>query len=411
MLLLLWLRDLDDTRLPWEPRRATLVHRDAQSDNGVQSTEGARATQALTNEIAVCGARPGRMQTERDHMIGRMAVRVSGFVLMLLLPAFLASGQDNRGSTPVFQETDPYEKPDLKEPSMWHRPSADTPAAQLALANRYAQEGRRRRAISANRSLVHKWHTSPEAVSAQQNLARLIEEAGDFEDAFLEYQYLITYFAGQFPFLEILDRQYRCANAFASRDHRFLGLALSSQRDTRQMYERLLRNGPNWAKAPEVATRIGELYEADGDVPEAIAAYDQVPNRFPNTEAAHAAAYRAATCRSHFALTHPRDAQARQDAVTAIQACLKKYPQDPQAPTLRASLQDLEGQTVEAAYAQAVFYDRNRHDRAAAIAAYRDFQRRFPDVPQAKEAAARLQLLERKPMPMPKQGVTNEVVR
>jgi len=66
---------------------------------------------------------------------------------------------------------------------------------------------------------------------------------------------------------------------------------------------------------------------------------------------------------------------------------------------------------VEASYAQAVFYDRNRHDRTAAIAAYRDFQRRFPDVPQAKEAAARLQILERNATPETAKGVTNEVVR
>jgi hypothetical protein len=36
------------------------------------------------------------------------------------------------------------------------------------------------------------------------------------------------------------------------------------------------------------------------------------------------------------------------------------------------------------------------------MAAYRDFQRRFPDAPQAKEAAARLQVLERGALLAPK---------
>ncbi len=343
-------------------------------------------------------------------MFDRLAVRLAGLALVLALPTGLAFAQGNPGDTPpAFQETDPYEKPERKEPSMWwwRKPAGDTPAAQLALATRYAKEGRTSRALAANRALVRKWHNSAEAVVAQQNLARLLEEGGEYEDAFLEYQYLIAYFAGQFPFLDVLDRQYRCANAFASGNHAFL----SSQRDTRLMYERILRNGPNWTQAPAVAIRIGELREADNEVPEAIAAYELVPNRFPNTDAARDAAYRAATCRSHFALRHPRDAKARQDAVAALNAFLKKYPRDNQADTLRISLKDLDVQTVDAAYAQAVFYDRNRHDRAAAIAAYRDFQRRFPDAPQAKEAAARLELLERKTMPLHNQGVTNEVVR
>ena len=98
-------------------------------------------------------------------------------------------------------------------------------------------------------------------------------------------------------------------------------------------------------------------------------------------------------------------------AVAALNSFLRKYPEDPLAGNIQSRLHDLELQTVEAAYAQAVFYDRNRHDRTAAIVAYRDFQCRFPDAPQAKEAAARLQILERNAIPAPKQGVTNEVVR
>ena len=290
---------------------------------------------------------------------------------------------------------------------MWHRASADTPAAQLTLATWYEKERRRSRAISANNALVHKWHNAPEAVLAQRNMARLLEADGQHEDAFLEYQYLIVYFAGQFPFLDVLDHQYRCANALCAVDHKFLGISTRSMSDIRRMYERLLINGPNWDKAPEVAMRIGELRESEDEIPEAITAYEQVQNRFPNTEAAHDAAYRTATCRSQFALAHPRDAKSRNDAVAALNAFLKKYPNDPLTANLQKYLKDLDGQTVEASYAQAVFYDRNRHDRTAAIVAYRDFQRRFPDAPQAKEAAARLQALEN----MHTQGVTNEVVR
>jgi len=348
-------------------------------------------------------------------MTHRPATWIPGVALALLLPALAGLGQVGSPSgdsqTPIFKETDPYEKPERKEPSMWHRPGADTPAAQLALAAGYEREQRRSRAISANNALVHKWHNSPEAVLAQRNQARLLEEDGQYEDAFLEYQYLITYFAGQFPFLDVLDHQYRCANALCTVDHKFLGISTKSMSDVRRMYERLLLNGPNWAKAPEVGMRIGELHESEEEEPEAITAYEQVQNRFPGTEAAHDAAYRAVTCRCHFALTHPRDAQSRADAVTALNAFLRKYPLDPQTGNLQTRLKDLEQQTVEASYAQAVFYDRNRHDRTAAIAAYRDFQRRFPDVPQAKEAAARLQILERSATPASAKGATNEVVR
>lgn len=345
-------------------------------------------------------------------MMRSLTARIPGAALILLLSVAGATGQDSgSAAAPIFKDTDPYEQPERKEPSMWHRPSADTPAAQLALATQYEQAKRLRRAISANRSLVHKWHNAPEAVTAQQNLARLLEAEGDHEEAFLEYQYLITYFAGQFAFLDTLDRQYRCANVLCHADSSFLGLSSGSINDVRRMYERILLNGPNWAKAPDVAMRIGELREVTEDLPEAIAAYEQVQNRFPGTEAAHNAAYRGSVCRSQFALLHPRDAKARNDAVAAMAAFLLKYPNDRLSESLRTYLKVLEGQTLEAAYAQAVFYDRQRHDRAAAMAAYRDFQRRFPDAPQAKAAATRLQVLERNAPEAPRQGETNAVVR
>jgi len=329
--------------------------------------------------------------------------------LTLLLPALAAWGQvgtpgGDSGQTPAFQETDPYEKPDRKEPSMWHIPSENTPAAQFARATRFEQEQRRSRAISAYDALVHKWHTSPEAVRAQRNLAHLLEESGQYEEAFFEYQYLVGHFTGQFPFLDVLDHQYRCANALCGIDNKFLGLSTRSMKDIRRMYERLLRNGPNWPKAPEVGLRIGELHEAEEESPEAVAAYEQVQNRFPGTPAAHDAAYRAAVCRHQFATAHPRDTQSRNDAIAALAAFLRNYPSDPAAEGARARLTELEQQSLEATYAQAVFYDRNRHDRTAAIAAYREFVRRFPDAPQAREATARLQILERGAATAPTQG-------
>ncbi len=347
-------------------------------------------------------------------MIRKFAARIPVLALALLLPALThgqGSGAGGDSQTPLFKETDPYEKPDRKEPSMWHRPSANTPAEQLTLATQYEKENRRSRAISANNALVHKWHYSAEAVIAQQNMARLLEAAGQYEDAFLEYQYLITYFSGQFSFLDVLDHQYRCANALGTVDKKFLGISTRSMSDIRRMYERILLNGPNWEKAPEVGMRIAEIHEAEDEVPEAITAYELVQNRFPNTETAHDAAYRTATCRSQFAIAHPRDAQSVNNAVAALNAFLKKYPNDPLASSLRAYLKDLDQQAVNAAYAQAVFYDRNRNDRTAAIAAYRDFQRRYPDAPQAKEAAARLLILEKRALWVPTQGVTNAVVR
>ena len=321
-----------------------------------------------------------------------------GVALVSIQPAMaiVSNPSDQRGTdSAAFAEEDPYEKPEHKEPSFWHHADAATPAAQLAFARQCEQAGHRRRAIKAYDALVHVWHSAPEALQAQASMARLLEDDGQFEEAFAEYQYLIAYFSGQFDFLSLLDHQYRCANACHGTSGRtFAGLKIDSASGARKMYERLLINGPHWSKAPEIGLLIGSIRENEKEIPEAIAAYEQVLNRYPGTDAAHEAALRAALCRYHFSVEHPRDEQSRVHAITALAAFLHAYPLDPQHDTLTGYRNEMDRAQMDACYDRAVFYDLNRHDRAAAIAAYYDFLRLYPDAPHAKEAAKRLERLE-----------------
>jgi tetratricopeptide (TPR) repeat protein len=328
----------------------------------------------------------------------RCVVVVVAFLLAGNVRVFAAPGDPGSAGAegvPVFKESDPYAEPERKEPSFWHSPARDTPAAQLALAASVEKQGRISRAIRANRSLVHRWHEAQEAALAQQNLARLLESAGRYEDAFLEYQYLIAYFPGRFPFLDALDHQYRIANILRAQRPTFLGLHLDSLEGVRKMYERLLINGPRWEKAPEVALLIGLVRESEDEIPEALAAYEQVQNLYPGTDAARDASYRSAICRFTFARKHPRDAQSRAQALAALNAFARDYTSDPRRAEVVVNRDELARQDVEAAYAQAVFYDRSRNDRAAAILAYRDFLRRYPDASVCETVRARLAQLEK----------------
>ena len=329
-------------------------------------------------------------------MTRSLAVPILGVALLLGLAAPLRAAPpgDNSEGTPVFKETDPYDHPDRKEPSFWHRPSAKTPAAQLELIRHYVQEDRRSRAIRACDALVRKWHDAPEAVKAQEVMARLLEADGDYERAFAEYQYLVVYFAGQYDYLGALEHQLRCADAVRTADHTFLWITVESLEPARRMYEHILLNGPRWEKAPQVALMIGMIRETEDEFLEAIEAYEQVQNRFPGTDAARDAAFHAASCRYQIASHHARDVQSRNHASAALAAFVQAYPLDPRVKQASAWRAELEQQEMDAAFTRAQFYDRQRQDPEAAKVAYREFLRRFPDAPRAKEAAARLQKLE-----------------
>jgi len=305
-----------------------------------------------------------------------------------------APANNSSSSKDVDDESPHYELPDRKEPSMWHSPSGATSAEQLALARRYEEAGRISRAINAYDDLVHKWHNAPEAVLSQCSVARLVEADGDYSRAFDEYQYLISYFPGQFDYFAALDRQYRCANLLRTANRRFLGIKMATTETVRLMYERILLNGPHWEKAPEIALLIGALHEEEKEYSDAALCYERMANLYPGTDKARDGAYRAALCRYGFTHEHPRDEHARHLAITAVVSFLNNFPLDPRCEELKVYQSEITGQEEDASYAQAYFYDNNRSDRQAAIVAYQDFLRRYPNSPHAKTAAARLAKLE-----------------
>jgi tetratricopeptide (TPR) repeat protein len=330
-------------------------------------------------------------------MIQRILSLLACAVIILALPARAAFNQpdDVASKDPtMFGASDPFADIDRKEPSMWHAARAETAAGQLAMANAFETSGEIRSAIRANNALVHEWHTTPEAVQAQQNMARLLEADGQYKKAFTEYEYMMVYFPGQFNYTNVLDHQYRCANALSTENSTFLGLSVDSMAKVRCMYEHILRNGPHWEKAPEVALHIGTAHETDDEPVEAVAAYEQAQNRFPGTDVARDAAYLAAQVRIQYSFDHPRDAQSRAMAIAALKIFEHAYPFDARCVSLTASRKELENMEMDARYEQAVFYDRNRKEPAAAIAAYRDFLRTFPDAPQARKAEVRMAELE-----------------
>ena len=341
-------------------------------------------------------------------MVRPAIVRLAAVLLALTLPLAAAtppgSAPAPESNLPVPEESSAYEAPARKEPSFWHRPAEKTPAAQLALARRYVQEKRFSRAIEASDDLVHRWHETPEAVAAQQALARLLEQEGQYTRAFAEYQYLIANYAGRFPFFGAIEGQYRVANACRTRRRTFLGLTVSALEEVRLMYEQILRNGPRWEQAPQVALLVGTLRENDDELTEAVVVYDQVRNRYPDSEAARDAVFLAAACRARLADEHPRNAQLLLDATAALNACARDYPADPRRAQIEKQREKLDQRQADASFERALFYDRQRQDRAAAIIAYRDFLRRHPGAPQAVAAAARLERLERAAS-----GQTNQV--
>lgn len=286
-------------------------------------------------------------------------------------------------------------RPERKKPSFWRRPAEDCPERQLAQARDRAGAGRYRAATRAADALVRKWHDHPQAAEAQLLLARLQEERRRPRAAFDAYQYLIAHFPGRFDYRHVIERQFAQAEMLRSRLDRRFNLSVSPD-NVRELFSRVVSNAPHGPLAPEAQLAVGELYEDEGKLDEAIDAYEKLAANYPRHRLAATAAFNAVRCRHLLARKYPRDEALTAEALSAAYSLLRTAPGHPEAGAVRKFADDLHDRLAGRHYEQAVYYDRIRRDPRAAGIAYSEFLRRFPQSPQAGKAAVRLEELEAK---------------
>lgn len=281
-----------------------------------------------------------------------------------------------------------------KEPSIFLHPHAKSAALQLERARKFDGRGKVSAALGAYQALIHTWHNAPEALQAQQAIARLYEQRKHYERAFLEYQYLLVHFSGRCPYLEIVERQYTLANHLNTPRRNFLGLQVNSTEESRRRYEQIARNAPNWTKTPDVLLKTGACFESDDELPAAADAYARLQARYPASSAAQLAARREIECRHLLALKYPKDDALCSKAITATDAALTAYPNHPDRALFVTWREELGNRQADAVYQHAVFYDTIRNQPQAALVAYREFLRQFPGSKRVTAVRERIRQLE-----------------
>lgn len=293
-----------------------------------------------------------------------------------------------------FEDLESDEQRAQKGWSLWYRVSEETAATQLAYAKKAYEEGRLSRARKGYEALIRKWPTSKEAAAAQLSLAQLYEVRKDYERAFEEYQYLLTFYAGSCPYQEILDRQYKLANVLRSDNRSMFGWLLSDSDANRMRYEQIVRNAPRSPLAPTCMLIAGDLRREAKEPEEAIKIYDGLLNRYPRSDEAAVAAFFAAECRYKRAKSQDTNEANIRDAITFLKTVLTIMPGHPQREQLATWSAEVSSQLEEHSYKNALFYDTRQRNKAAAISAYRRFLTEFRESKHAEYVRQRLMELE-----------------
>ena len=272
--------------------------------------------------------------------------------------------------------------------------SASSSRDQLEMAHKLEAQGSRDAALKAYKSLLRRWPLSFFAPEAQYRMGKILEDEGDFAGAFKAFQTMVTKYPSSEYFEQALNEQYRIANLYlAGEPQRIWKIPVGPSMDrTVEMYERIIKNAPYGAYAPQCQFSIGLAREKQRKFTDAVDAYQKVLDNYPTSSVAANAQYQIGYAWMRSSQSGDYDMGAAQKAVYAFQDYLVRYPTSDKAVQAQENIQKLGQKQTQGAFDVAKFYE-TQHESRAAFIYYNEVVREDPNSAQAQIAKKRIQEL------------------
>ncbi len=227
----------------------------------------------------------------------------------------------------------------------------------------YARSLLERGKISAGRKqleiFVKRWPDSPKASKAQKAVGDLYLKQGKNKKAFDAYETLIQkYYAGLSNYTDVLEKQQEIALAEMTRKRMrwFFGGYTSPERAIPYL-KSIIKNAPQWERAPEMQYRIGEAYQENSNHEMAVAAYTTVQYRYPDSPVAEEAAFGKIESFRAMVRSTPNSLELREQAGQAVELFQSVYPDSSHTAEVEAFGQALRNSSARSFYETAAFYE------------------------------------------------------
>ncbi len=274
--------------------------------------------------------------------------------------------------------------------------SASSSRDQLEAAHKLEATGQRDDALKAYKNLLRRWPLSFFAPEAQFRMGKIMEDEGDFYNAFQAFQKMVTKYPSSSYFEQAQEEQYRIANLYlAGEPQRIWKIPVGPSMDrTVEMYERIIKNAPYGTYAPECQFKIGLARESQRKYTDAVDAYQKVLDNYPTSSVASSAQYQIGYAWMHASATGDYDMGAAKKAVEAFQDYLVRYPASDKSDQAQENIQHLSQRQTQGAFNIAQFYERaHPPNKRAAYIYYNEVLREDPNSVQAQQAKKRIQEL------------------
>src|SRR6266404_427122 len=271
-------------------------------------------------------------------------------------------------------------------------------AAELyQIGQKAEQDGDKKRAIRAYKSLVKRHPKDALAPTALFRAAQLQEQTHQFTPAADSYLQLVERYASSAHFDEAIEGQFRVGEIFLNgKKLRVLGIPIASALDRAvTIFANVVRTAPYGRYTARAQFDIGMAREKQGANDAAIQAYQAVVDKFPNEPIAVDAQYQIGYIWFTAAQLGTNDAAAAGNAKTAFQDFLFHYPKSEKAAQARKDLDILEHKQTNNSFKVAKFYDKQKYYRAAVIY-YNEVIRQQPGSEESNQAKKRIDQLRAK---------------
>jgi len=271
-------------------------------------------------------------------------------------------------------------------------------AAELfEIGQKAEKDGNPKRAIRAYRQLVRKYSRDALAAGAAFRGAQLLEQVHQYLEAAGTYRLVVINYPTNPHFNEAIEGQFRIGEMYlAGKKLKLLGIPFATSMDRAvEIFAAVIRTAPYGKYTARAQFDIGLAREKQGANDAAIQAYQAVIDKFPNDPVAADAQYQIGYIWFRASRSGVKDLAATNNARTAFQDFLFRYPNSEKTAQARANVQQLDHKTTTSSFDVARYYDKQKAYRAAVIY-YNEVIRQQPGSTESQRAQKRIDQLRAK---------------
>ncbi len=252
-------------------------------------------------------------------------------------------------------------------------------------------------AVKNYRLIIKKHPRDTLAAGSCYRLGQLLEQMHKYLLAAQSYAVLCEKYSKSERFEESVEAMFRIGEMYlATQKTKFLGITVKTGMDqAAEIFSMIIRSAPYGKYTARAQFDLGRVREKQNRNEQAIAAYQSVVEKFPNDPIAVDAQYQIGYIWSQASTTGTYDPAAANNAKTAFEDFLARYPNSEKSAQAKQTLKRMEHKQTSTAYDIAKFYDKQKQYRAAAIY-YNEVIRQQPGSTEGEKAKKRISELRAK---------------